>query len=279
MAAVAYQYYAMFLWMMSRRAPLFPDGVTKEDISEIMKGVPGVLRKLEEKGPSSILLALDGGLVEDPRAFETNMSVERLILLALLAERPHLIPRIIETFPTGDPTTLAMLLEPFLNPNLETYAARYMNLDGKTPGSPATVLAQKAEARDVRYGIAALGRIRIQQNLVLRNAVRARYCMVEAVTDPHVFTPASLSETESLVTLVQTALTTNPALYTPLQGVASTLKRNFELTKTTLVSNTALTEEAKRRLRLLLSTMNTVDLLFEKMTSGSQIPTGVPRPI
>lgn len=273
MAVYAFKHYALFTWLGTHRQPMYPDGPTDDEFDVMLQGTSKLISDLSKNGPSSIFLALQGGYNNTPGSIFT-MATDRLVLLALMAERPHLIPKILRTFPEAtDPLRMAALLEPFTNSDLNSYAKTYGVVpSAKTAPLPydqtASILSTLPTSGPLA-AIAALGRLRIMHNLVLQDAVRARYGMVAILADPHVFSPGSLNDITAMVLRAETTMLGNGALYTPLRDTIVMLKRNLEVVKSVVSQGAAITQDAIRRLRLLLGVLNASDTLFDKMTSGT----------
>src|SRR6185437_17132284 len=111
----------------------------------------------------------------------------RLLILALMADRPGLIPGILKAFPEAkDPILLAKILRPYTDANLPAYEEDYLKgtsgYSGAPPGNP------------IWDALRSLGKIRVYQNRMLRDMVTARYMMVSIIADPHVYNPSSLTE-------------------------------------------------------------------------------------
>ncbi len=244
-AVYTFQQYALFCWLVTHRQPTFSDGVTDSQVDDMIKNSEAGVTKLRDNGPASIYLVLRDAYTPEPQA------TERLILLALMAERPSMIPMIIKTFPeTQDPLRLVAVLQPYTNRRLETVE------DIKIPGT------------GVLQALASLGRVRRMQNLLLRDAVRVRYAMATIMADPHLFGTSSLTEVQAIVSGIENSIISNRALYQPLIGAIETLKINLSKVKGVLSIGAGITQDAIRRLRLLLGVLNTTDTLFDKMSTG-----------
>ena len=238
--------------------PLYPDGPTEREVDEMINDADSTIRKLATNGPSSVYLALKDGYTTRPTGISTQ-TTERLILLALLADRMELIPKILSIFPeASDPLRLTELLVPYSNSDLDSYAKTYASPESR--GIPKS---------GILTAIAALGKLRIMHNLVLQDAVRARFGLVTIVADPFAFSPASLSEITALILKIDTTTTANRDLFIPLQEPITMLKRNYEEVKKIVQRGAVITQDAIRRLRLLLGVIDASDKLFDKMTSGN----------
>jgi hypothetical protein len=250
-AFYAFRHYALFAWLVERQQPTFPDGPTVPEVAEMVDGGNTLVSKLTKNGPSSIYLALKDGYSNPP-----PQVTERLILLALMAERPSLIPNIIRVFPgTRDPLLLRSVLRPYTNSDMTAYES-----------DPPISIGDK-----LIRAIYEMGKIRLQQNQLLRFAVKARYGMVTVLADPSLFGTSSLGEIGDLVSRIDMLQISNPVLYSGFSNIISILKLNFEKVKGVVNVGAGITQDAVRRLRLLLNTINASDALFDKL-SGTAAP-------
>lgn len=184
-----------------------------------------------------------------------------------MAERPQLIPKILRMFPeTTDPLRLSALLQPWTNPHLEQYGEDYAESQSRP-----TILSNLPPHGLLR-GISSLGRLRVTQNMFLKKAIQARYGMVSIMVDPSAFGPNSLGEIIAVIHDLDSRSLSNPVLYSPYRELLATLKQNFEKVRTVVSMGAAITQDAIRRLRLLLGVTNATDALFDKLSPG--LPSG-----
>lgn len=195
--------------------------------------------------PSSILIIF-------PREAFTDtpiLATQRLILLALIADRAQLIPRLIQNFGLPDePLLTTQLLEPYVNNDISQYADNYLSSSEKW-----TTVTGKDK---VFSGIGAMGRLRIRQNLIIRDALRARYTLIEVIADPFTYVPDSLRETGSLITKCEISLQTEPGIYSPLKKLIDTLRRNYDIVRNHLTFGESVSQDILRKLRVLLGVFN-----------------------
>lgn len=263
LAAYAFQHYALFVWLVTHPQPRYLDGPTTTEITSMINEANKKVLELEDKGPSSIALALKGGYTENPL---NDKAVERMVLLALIAERPKLLPQIFQLFPeTRDPIRLSALLRPYLDSHVERYQDSYANPGPKGGSGISATLPESG----ILKAIAALGKVRLLQNIMLRDMIRVRYAMITIMADPYVFGTSSLGEIKSIISKIDTTLAANTALYIPLLPAINTLKSNFDEVQNVLSTGAAITQDALRRLRLLLGVLNASDSLFDKMAKTS----------
>ena len=272
-ALYALQHYAMFVWLVDHQASRFSDGLSEGEIANLVSGSETIVNDLKAKGPASIFLALNGGYKSN--IVTTTYATHRLLLLAMLADRPALIPTILRAFPeVGDRLQLAALLQPFTDSRLDDYSKDYAvpprAADAKigavsTSFSPNASILSNLPKHGILRALAALGRLRIMQNLVLRNAIRVRYAMISVMADPHVFGPSSLGEMSALMAEIDNTVTSSPNLYIPIAGTIEMLKRNFEVVSGLLAQGAAISADSIRRLRLMLGVLNASDTLFDKI--------------
>lgn len=258
-AQYALQHYALFIWLVTHAQPDFLDGPDPGEVKAMVASGAILTSKLEKGGPSSIYLVLKDAYIADP--LQQNLTIrptERLVLLALMAERPQLIRKILAIFPeTGDPLRLAALLQPYTDPYLDSYAPQFLRA---SPG-----ILGNLPNDGILTAIAALGRIRLMQNLLLRDAVKARYALDAVIVDPHIFTPNSLAEIEGLLVKIENIRLANTSLYIPTTEAISTLRANYEKVLGVVSVGAAITQDAVRRLRLILGIVNASDALFDKL--------------
>lgn len=283
-ASYALRHYALFNWLVTHRQPLYIDAPSDAEVNSMVVGADGMLSALRTGGPASVFLTLEGGYDAAPSGL--TQVTERLIILALMADRPALIPEILQLFPeVADPVRLGALLQPWTNANLDAYASNYgisasaqkqivatrsdqtgfTGIRQPERLSPPTSLLANLPAYGPLRALAALGRVRVMQNLVLQDAVRARYAMVTIIADPHVFGPASLGDIMSLVTKCESALLTNKALYLPVREAVNMLRHNLDVVRSVLQQGAAVSQDAIRRLRLLLGVLTATDTQMQKI--------------
>lgn len=252
LAEAVFQKFALFTWLVTHRAPAYPDGPTDDEADAMIEEGKKIAAQLDAQGPASMALILRGAFIQNPLR---NQATERLILLAMIAERPQLITQVLRTFPeASDPILLTALLEPYVNSHLE----QYVNLP-----QPAI------KDHNMMQGIATMAKVRQLHNVLLRDAVRARYAMVSVMADPYLFGTSSLTDIAALISKIDSVVNANGALYAPLTEAISRLKINFEKVKGVVSIGAGITIDAIRRLRLALGVMSASDALFDKMTSGS----------
>ncbi len=251
-AGIAFQDYALFTWLVThRQEDGYDDGPTNQEVDVMVGEGVATVSKLENNGPASIFLILQGAYTKKPLQ---NEATERLILLALIAERPQLVSKVLRIFPeVRDPILLTSVLQPYINHHLEQYEKNLPELQG----------------HGIIQAIGTMAKARLMQNQILRDALRARYAMVSVMADPHVFGTSSLTDIEVLVSRVESIIAANRALYTPLLEAVARLKDNFIKVQGVVRTGAAITIDAIRRLRLVLGVMNASDTLFDRMTSGT----------
>lgn len=251
-AAQAFRHYALYMWLVTHRQE---EGISDAEVDAMTTEAEGMITNLDRNGPSSVYLALKDGYTTTPST--STRVTERLILLALMAERPHLIPSIISAFPRGlDPIRLQKLLRPWTDP--ATFISQEAAIVEREPldESQGSVLRS----------IAALGRIRVLHNIALRSAVKARYALLSIIADPYVFGEASLAEVTNLVTRCESLLIVNKSLYAPLEIPITTLRYNLNAVSGLLQRGSAISQDAIRRLRLILGVLDASDTLIAKLS-------------
>lgn len=90
--------------------------------------------------------------------------------------------------------------------------------------------------------------------------------MVSVMADPATFNLSSLTEIQTLISQVEASLTSNPTLYSPFRSLIATLRLNFEKVKNAVSMGTAITQDAIRRLRILLGVVQATDTLMDKLS-------------
>lgn len=273
-AVSAFRYYAMFTWL-----------VTSGYGNTIIGKFKGAIANLRDNGPSSVYVTLDRGA--DDKSPASGMATrvnatDRLILLALIADRPELIPATLRVFPDGvsNPALLSLLLEPYTNSSMIppdesgtiNVRRRYTGLSiqelltdkvrAKTPFEEAVSVITKLP---LYRGIAVLSRLRENQNAVLRDMIRVRFALISALADPSVFSPASLTQVDGLVARAETAVLSSPEVYSDLRPALDMLKRNLEMVRGTVTRSAVITKDAVRRLRILTTAQKAGEKAIQAM--------------
>lgn len=237
------------------------EGPTDEQVKKMQSSSERLIGKLRDEGPSSIYTVLKGAYTDKPLG--VNEGTERLILLCLMAERPSLIPRILSEFPqVTDPITIGHLLEPYTNPDMDAYLETYATAQDPLFSSLRS---------GIRKGIASMGKLRLQQNILLRDMIKVRYSLVNVVVDPSIFSVRSLEFLQPIIQKIKdigaTPQDQSQTIYSKFKPAAELLLADYESVLNLLKATDANIKDAVRKLNLVLSTMKQSDILFDKLSA------------
>lgn len=211
-----------------------------EDTSNVIAQQAGRNFVARIPGSSSTLQAIMTNAFND-----ANNATERLVVLALLAHKPQLIPAIVERYPpsAGLSVLLSQLLEPYTNDNLDSYASTF---GGEFQQNPDFTNS------DILKEIANQGVTRIKQNSLIKDLLRARYGLLIVAADGFSFTPSSLREVGSLITKCEITEKQNETDLGVLLPSIQMMRGNYDYVESMLVFKESATQDAARKLKLLL---------------------------
>jgi len=228
----------------------------------------GILKSLEGRF-SSLYFILDGAFSNDSKIIQT-FPIQRLLILAILTRRLTMLPTIVKTFTNlVNPVALQRILRPYVDPAVDLYKDEY--------------LLQKTDKFDVpleqlfNNTLIELGKVRINQNIMIRNLIRVRYLLLQCIASPHLFTPASLAGVNRLLTEVRIVLKGDDTReFTPLNDILNTTAINYDRVSAILEVGNAITRESVRRLDALLTIVRKTDKILDSSSSATGVENDMP---
>ncbi len=206
-----------------------------------------VLQKVLRDRVPSLFFVMENAFSATTQLAETY-PIQRLLILAILTKRLELVKIVIQTFPgIIDLNLINRLLQPFIDPNVDSYAQQYLSLF-----EPKIVPTNPVER--LNNAIITLGKIRIRQSIMLRKLIAARYQLVQVISSPNLFDPSSLSSVNRLLTEVRVELKGEDTReFTPFNNILNVTADNYDRVNALMEVGNLVTKQAMRRLDLLLT--------------------------
>jgi hypothetical protein len=236
-----------------------------------------MIQKVLKDKVSSLYYLLEDAFASEGLVAKTD-PVPRLIILAILAKRMTMIKAVALTFSSiVNPFVLAKLLQPFTDLNIDGYKDVYLSQN--TDMSNTTKKISTSEMLD--NCIRDLGKTRIKQNLMIRDLLTVRYLLIQLISSPHLFTPASLGTVNRILTETQITLKgEDTRMFTAMNNILVVMSENYNRVWATLEAGNAITREVIRRLEALLTIVKRTEMLTTPPSQPKeQAPPPVIRPL